>query len=272
VSRDLPAGITLLLAPNPSLLTGAGTNTYVVAASGGCVVIDPGPAIEAHLTAVAEQVRKEGGASAILVTHGHPDHEEGAVRLRELIGAPVLAWSRDGVAAADGTLADGAVVCIGATAGAQRLIALHTPGHRFDHLSFLLEESGTLFAGDLVAGAGTVVIAPPEGDLTDYLASLQRLLALELSLILPAHGPIIEAPRALLEDTIQHRQEREDQVLAALAAGDKSVAALVARIYAEVSPALHPLAAQTVTAHLLKLAREGRVVLDGDDWRLLDAG
>jgi glyoxylase-like metal-dependent hydrolase (beta-lactamase superfamily II) len=269
VSKDLPSGITAILAPNPSLLTGAGTSTYVVAADGGCVVIDPGPAIEVHLTAVAEQVLKDGGASAILVTHGHPDHEEGASRLRELIGAPVLAWSREGVAAADATVADGAVVPIGRMAGALRLIALHTPGHRFDHLCFLLEDSRVLFAGDLVSGAGTVVIAPPEGDLADYLASLRRLLALDLSLILPAHGPIIEAPRALLEDTIRHRQEREAQVLAGLVAGDRSVTALVARIYTEVNPALHPLAAQTVTAHLLQLAREGRVFREGDDWRLL---
>lgn len=269
MSADLPPGVTALLAPNPSPLTGAGTSTYVIAApGGGCVVIDPGPAIEAHLAAVAGEVRAHGGAEAILVTHGHPDHAEGAARLRELIGAPILAWSREGVADADAVLADGAELRIGRAPGARRLIALHTPGHRFDHLCFLLEECGALFAGDLVAGAGTVVIAPPEGDLMDYLASLRRLLALDLALILPAHGPIIDAPRSLLEGYIRHRQEREVQVLGGLAAGDRTVAALVARIYAGVDPALHPLAAQTVTAHLLKLVREGWVVRAGDDWLL----
>ena len=275
----LPPGVTALLAPNPSPLTGTGTTTYIVAGwSGGCVVIDPGPAIAAHLAAVARQVAAHGGAQAILITHGHPDHDEGAARLRELTGAPVLAWSREGVASADTTLVDGAEIGIGGPgAGIQggqagevrRLKALHTPGHRFDHLCFLLPGAATIFAGDLVAGSGTVVIAPPEGDLGEYLASLRRLLTLDLALILPAHGPPIAAPHTLLEEYLRHRLAREAQVLAGMAAGDATVGALVARIYADVDPTLHPLAAQTVTAHLLKLEREGRAVrVSGECWRL----
>ncbi|HZC79281.1 MAG TPA: hypothetical protein VE258_16120, partial [Ktedonobacterales bacterium] len=119
--------------------------------------------------------------------------------------------------------------------------------------------SGTLFAGDLVAGSGTVVLAPPEGDLLDYLTSLRRLLALDLRRIWPAHGPAIERPRELLEEYLQHRDERERQVLAGLAAGKETVAGLVAAIYADVDPQLHPVAALSVTAHLQKLEREGRV-------------
>jgi glyoxylase-like metal-dependent hydrolase (beta-lactamase superfamily II) len=180
----------------------------------------------------------------------------------------VLAWSREGAPGADATLADGGEIDLDTRHSARRLIALHTPGHRFDHLCFLREDSGVLFAGDLVAGSGTVVIAPPEGDLADYLASLRRLLALDISLILPAHGPPISSPRALLEGYIQHRLEREAQVLDGLAAGDRAAESLVARIYADVDPGLHALAAQTVTAHLLKLEREGRVVRAGDGWRL----
>ncbi|HLJ80523.1 MAG TPA: MBL fold metallo-hydrolase, partial [Ktedonobacterales bacterium] len=166
---------------------------------------------------------------------------------------------------ADATLADGDVVHV----GERRLRALHTPGHRFDHLCFLLEDAGALFAGDLVAGVGTVVIAPPEGDLLDYMASLRRLLALDLQTILPAHGPAIEQPQALLAQYIAHREDRERQVLAGLANGPSTVAALVEGIYTDVDPKLHPVAALSVTAHLQKLEREGRVAREGDRWRLI---
>jgi glyoxylase-like metal-dependent hydrolase (beta-lactamase superfamily II) len=252
----LPAGVDCVLAPNPSLMTGTGTNTYLVSdVASGCVVIDPGPDIPAHLARVAELAAERGGARALLITHGHPDHVEGAGTLRQLTGAPVLAWSREGSPAADETLADGQVIMVGERA----LRAVHTPGHRFDHLCFLLEDTRTIFTGDLVAGTGTVVIAPPEGDLLDYLSSLRRLQQLDLALLLPAHGPPIERPRALLEEYLAHRLERERQVLAALATGHISIGAVVASVYRDVDPRLHPLAAQSMLAHLLKLEREGRV-------------
>ena len=182
-SDALPTGVECILAPNPSLLTGPGTNTFLVAddAAGEVVVIDPGPDMPEHLHHIADAVAAHGKAQAILVTHGHPDHADGAAALRTLLGVPVYAWSREGVAATDKTLADGAVVPV----GARRLRALYTPGHRFDHLCFLLEDADALFAGDLIAGVGTVVIAPPEGDLLEYMASLRRLLPLGLRL----HSP-----------------------------------------------------------------------------------
>src|SRR5258707_13535535 len=205
-------------------MTGPGTNTYLVrgAAGRGCGSIDRGPAGEPHLARVAERAAAAGGARAILITHGHPDHVEGAPRLRALTGAPVLAWSRDGSPEADETLADGATLSV----GGRVVEALHTPGHRFDHLCFLLPESGTLFAGDLVAGSGPVVIRPPEGDPLGYLASLRRVIALDLRGILPAHGPAIERPRQLLEDYLRHRDERERQVLAGAAAREEKGAGL----------------------------------------------
>ena len=268
VMPGLPAGVERILAPNPSPMTGPGTNTYLVAhamgVADGCVIIDPGPQIEAHLAAVAAAAQAHGGAMAILVTHGHLDHVEGAARLRALTGAPILAWSREGSPAADATLADGQVVAVGGEAGGRAIRAVYTPGHRFDHLCFLLEDAGALFAGDLVAGVGTVVIIPPEGDMLDYLASLRRLLTLNLRQILPAHGPASDNPQRLLTDYISHREAREAQVIAALAAlspngrAPQTIAALVAHIYTDVDPQLHPVAAYSVQAHLIKLAREGR--------------
>jgi glyoxylase-like metal-dependent hydrolase (beta-lactamase superfamily II) len=272
-ATSLPDGVELLLAPNPSMMTGPGTNTFLVwdprQEAAGAVAVDPGPEDMGHLERIAQHAALHGGLRAILVTHGHPDHLEGAPRLRERTGAPILAWSREGSPQADRALADEEEVLVGGRA----LRAVYTPGHRFDHLCFLLEDADALFAGDLVAGTGTVVIAPPEGDLLDYMASLRRLLALDLRLILPAHGPAIERPSELLEQYIQHRNDRERQVLDGLGHGLTTVPDLVVFVYTDVDPKLHGMAALSLTAHLLKLEREGRVIREvgvggTETWRL----
>lgn len=252
-------GIVTLLAPNPSPYTGPGTNTYLVTSRATpCVVIDPGPEIEAHMQTVATAA-SHGRLRALIVTHDHPDHGAGAARLRALTGAPILTSERATSSYANATLADGDTLEV----GERRLRVLYTPGHRYDHLCLLLEDDRTLFAGDVVAGAGTVLIAPPEGDMAAYLRTLHRLLALDLARILPGHGAPIEHPHELLRQYIAHRGEREEQIWRALVAGPKTVTALVARIYPDLDPAVREAAGLTMLAHLLKLEGEGRVARDG---------
>jgi glyoxylase-like metal-dependent hydrolase (beta-lactamase superfamily II) len=266
----LPDYVKLVLAPNPSPMTGPGTNSFLVGGSPiGCYIIDPGPEHQGHLETLAREGQARGGVRGLLITHGHADHYEGARTLARLTSAPILAWSREGTPAADQELADGQII----DCGPDRLRVIHTPGHRFDHVCFLLERARMLFAGDLVAGVGTVVIIPPEGSINAYLSSLRRLLALDLALMLPAHGPFVTDPQAKLQEYIDHRLLREQQILAALQAGLDRIPEMVKHIYADVDPRLHGFAGESVRAHLLKLEEEGRVVQRDEQgatiWRLL---
>jgi glyoxylase-like metal-dependent hydrolase (beta-lactamase superfamily II) len=240
-----------VLAPNPSVYTLEGTNTWVVG-DGPTIVIDPGPDDAGHR---AEIRRAAGDVAAVAVTHDHEDHGEGAVAFAREVGAPVWAWR---LAGAD-RLRDGATLEV---PGA-RLTTVHAPGHSADHVVFWSADGDALFTGDSVLGRGTSFIDPPDGDLTAYLASLQRMLDLGPRTIYPGHGPIVLDAAAKLTEYLRHRAEREDQVLAALTDGDDSIAALVTRIYVEHSAEVQMLAARSVTAHLQKLEREGRVHASG---------
>jgi glyoxylase-like metal-dependent hydrolase (beta-lactamase superfamily II) len=239
----------VIVAPNPGPFTLEGTNTWIV---GGdpALVIDPGPDDREHLLAVLDRA---GRIAAILLTHRHPDHAEGAGTLALMAGAPILA-SAPGVG--ERSLGDGATV----HGGGVTLEVIAAPGHTPDHVVFLEPETHALFTGDTVLGRGTSVIDPPEGDLVAYLETLGRLLDLEAEVIYPGHGPIVREPRAKLEEYVDHRRQRERQVLQGLRRGPQAPEEIVPSIYGAYPPELHPAAARSVLAHLLKLERDGVVV------------
>jgi glyoxylase-like metal-dependent hydrolase (beta-lactamase superfamily II) len=247
-----------ILAPNPGMMTGPGTNTYLVGID-EVAVIDPGPEDDGHLEAMlgcgGDRIRW------VLCTHTHKDHWPGAAALASRTGAEVLAFdSRDGLEV-DATLADGDQI-----EGSEfRLTAVHTPGHASNHLCYLLDNERLLFSGDHIMQGSTVVIAPPDGDMAAYLASLERVRELRLRAIAPGHGQVIDDPRSAIDDYIAHRREREQQVFDALRAGDTTVAAIVDRLYVGLIEELIPRARQSVHAHLRKLAAEGQVATDDVD-------
>lgn len=245
-------------APNAGPLTLDGTRSYVVGRR-RVVVIDPGPAARAHLEAVVAAV---GGArvTAVAVTHGHPDHAEGGEALAGRLGAPLRA-------AVAGTLADGDVL----ETDAGPLIAVATPGHTPDHVAFHWPAGGAVFVGDLMLGGlDTALVAAPEGDLGAYLASLARVRALGARVLYPAHGPAFEDADAALDAYVQHRRDRERQVLAALGAGAAAPQELVEAVYGPgLAAALRGAAEGAVVAYLEHLAAAGRVVREaGGRWRL----
>jgi glyoxylase-like metal-dependent hydrolase (beta-lactamase superfamily II) len=251
--------VTLLRAPNPSPMTLEGTNGYVLAVGPGTLVaIDPGIEDHAHIAAFVAAARDTRAQyAAILVTHGHPDHAPGAVALSRETGAPVLAHPA-ATFPHDRTLEDGAKLAF----EDDTITVLHTPGHARDHLVFWLENERALFTGDVVIGRGTVVIAPPSGDMRAYQATLARLLATygDLALtIYGGHGPVIRDPRAKLREYIAHREAREEQIVELLHEHPATIPELVGEIYHDVDRGLWPAAARQVLAYLIALGREGRV-------------
>jgi glyoxylase-like metal-dependent hydrolase (beta-lactamase superfamily II) len=244
--------VARVLAPNPSAFTLEGTNTWIVGRD-PALVIDPGPEDRAHAERVVEAA---GTVGTILITHHHPDHAPGAQLLAALTGAAVRAfrpWTGEEPIAHGVEVAGGGV----------RLRAVHTPGHTEDHLVFFEPNEAALFTGDAVLGYGTSVVDPPDGDLTAYLRSLRDMLGLGAVTIYPGHGPVVEDAEGKLREYLAHREERERQVLEGLSGGPKTAADLVPLIYRDYPVELHPVAARSMLAHLLKLEREGRAVRVG---------
>jgi glyoxylase-like metal-dependent hydrolase (beta-lactamase superfamily II) len=227
--------IERIVAPNPGPMTLEGTNTYVVAGQHGVVVIDPGPSDAVHLDAVRAAAAARGGIAAILLTHGHADHTEAVPELDA-----GLVWDRRSSGEPPAPF-----------------VAVATPGHSADHVCFVLGEVG--FCGDLVLGQGSAIVPPAAhgGSLTDYMESLRAVRGLDLALLAPGHGPWITDPAARIDEYIAHRLDRERRLLEAIAAGQRSRAALLASVWDDVPVELGPAAAFAMQAQLEKLESEG---------------
>lgn len=251
--------VQVALAPNAGIMTGPGTNTYIVGPPGGpSVVIDPAVDDDQFLQVVLES---SGALRGIVVTHRHPDHIGGVGRLAELTGAPVYAYGEDPIAGVRVTpVRDADRV----TTGSMSLRVVHTPGHASDHICLQLDDA--LFSGDTLLGEGTAVIAPPDGDMGAYMASLRRLRALPIERIFPGHFRARSDAPALIDEYLEHRLQRERAIIAALGEDGATIEEIVRRVYADTSPALHHLAAYSVSAHLEMAAADGRVRSIGDRW------
>jgi glyoxylase-like metal-dependent hydrolase (beta-lactamase superfamily II) len=239
--------IVRVLAPNPGVRELEGTNTWVVGPP-PAIVIDPGPEIEAHLVEIRRTAARVG---RIVLTHDHPDHAPGAARLAEMTGAPIAAVRPP---AGGERIRDGQRI----VSGSAVVVVVVTPGHTPDHAALFAEDDRALFTGDAVLGRGTSVIDPPEGDLAAYLRSLHRMRDLAPRTIHPGHGPLVLDAVAKLDEYLEHRQDREREVLEAFGARARSIEEVVPEIYADHPVELHVLAARSILAHLLKLEVEGR--------------
>lgn len=240
------AEVTRVVAPNPGPYTGPGTNTWILGAGPVVVVIDPGPDDDAHLAAID---KKLAGATVgvVLVTHSHPDHLPLAERLAAAHGASVRRHPEVG---------DGDVIRVGTL----NVTALHTPGHSADHLSFWLGEDRVVFTGDLVLGKGSSMVTYPEGDVAAYLRSLDRLIALEPTMLFPGHWDPVTDAMGKLREYRAHRLEREAQVLAEVRRGQGTASELTRRVYGqELGEELLVAAEMTTRAQLQKLVDEGTV-------------
>jgi glyoxylase-like metal-dependent hydrolase (beta-lactamase superfamily II) len=264
-----------VLAPNPSPFTFTGTQTYIVG-EGEVAVIDPGPDLPEHLDALVAALAGERIA-AIICTHTHRDHSPASRPLQAATGAPIVGCAElslddtgpradesfDSAYRPDRVFADGDRI------GAQgwTLEAVATPGHTSNHLCLALPEEGALFTGDHVMGWSTTVVAPPDGDMADYMASLDKLLGRDDRLYYPAHGPAVEDPKAHVRRLIEHRHMRERQILGQLERGEGRIPAMVAEMYADIDPRLFLAAGRSVLAHLRDLERRSLARREGEVWR-----
>lgn len=272
--EPIEPGIARLLAHNPSPFTFTGTQTYFVGTE-EVAVIDPGPDLPDHLDALVNAI---GGRSvkAIACTHTHRDHSPAARPLSERIGAPVIGCAPLAVAVEgfradeafdpdyrpDQILGDGEAIAV----DGMRLVAVATPGHTSNHLCYALEPTGALFSGDHVMAWSTSVVIPPDGDMADYMASLDKLRRRGERILFPAHGPPVTNPDQYLRHLMGHRMSREKQILRLVEAEPRAVPDIVLAAYPDLNPRLRPAAGASVLAHLLDLERRGVVTQMEETW------
>ncbi len=263
-----------VVANNPGPFTFLGTGTYIIGNGDSVAVIDPGPDMDDHLQAILKATEGER-ITHIFITHNHLDHSPLARPLQALTGAVTYGCPLTGPPEADsdirmeagddrGFVAD-IGVCDGGTFQGEgwTIEAIATPGHTSNHICYALHEENALFSGDHIMGWSTTVISPPDGDMGDYFASLDRIKARGFSTLWPTHGPPITQPEPFVQAYIDHRRNREAQILAAIGQGLTRIKAMVPLLYKDVDPRLHPAAAHSVLAHTLHLVREGRITADG---------
>lgn len=271
--------VSRLLARNPGPFTFKGTGVYIVG-NRDVAVIDPGPDLPEHLDALRRAIAGKR-VSHILVTHTHSDHSPAARPLKEWTGAPTYAFGPHG----SGKMEDGGVrmeeggdmdfvpdvrVKDGDIINGDGFTfeCVYTPGHTSNHMCFALKEEKALFTGDHIMGWSTTVVTPTDGDMAQYMASVKKLIARDDEILYPTHGAPVTDPKPFLKAYLEHRVDRENQILACLRDGVNTIPAMVARMYADVDKRLHPAASRSVLAHLIQLVNEGRVTKTGEEYSL----
>jgi len=266
VAVTVAPSIVRITAPNPGVMTGPGTNSYIVGQD-RLIVVDPGPDIDSHISLLIDAVRDR--LDWIVCTHTHLDHSPAARALKAATGARIAGrvtnqdGRQDKTFEPDRVPQDGDTI----TTDGVTLRAVHTPGHASNHLCYLLEAQKLLFTGDHIMQGSTVVISPPDGDMQAYFASLEKLFPLDLATLAPGHGRLITTPHDEVRRLIAHRLKREEKVLGALARkSPATLDELVPLAYDDVPEKLYPPARRSLHAHLIKLSREGRAKEAGELW------
>lgn len=263
---ELLPGIRRMVAPNPSIMTGPGTNTYLFGID-EVAVLDPGPVIDSHIDRI--QQIADAPIRWVLSTHTHPDHSPAAVGLARATGAELLGRPAPEGPHQDATFAPDRILEDGDKLETSEFVieAVHTPGHASNHLCYRHAASDWLFTGDHVIDGSTVVIDPPDGNMKQYLESLQRVRDLDCAALAPGHGEIIDDPRRVIDWIIHHRLEREAKVIAALRANPHlTTRELVPHVYRDVDRKLYGWAQRSLLAHLIKLEEDGAAVRNDDRW------
>ena len=265
VPVQLNSIVRRITASNSSVFTGPGTNTYLIG-NNDVSIIDPGPDIIEHIKAIESSSKN---INRILLTHTHPDHSPGATLLQKRLNIPIYGLAtdssleKDEIVNFESYFSDGDLI----TTEEYRIEIIHTPGHASNHLCYLLQQEQILFTGDHIMEGSTVVIAPPDGNMSDYINSLIKIKNYDVSQIAPGHGEVITNPSEIIDWTIEHRLEREAKVIKSIERfGVCKLQELLKEVYSDVDPRLHPIAEWSLNAHLERLIDLGKVVVDNHEY------